>query len=75
MFWAVDYVMNKNKIMGTGVELLEYVGNTEYQANSIVIDDETKTARLIEDTDTRYTGLCIVADGKIYQFMDKVTIG
>ena len=42
---------------------------------SIIIDDETKTARLIEDTDTRYAGLCVVADGKIYQFMDKVTIG
>lgn len=42
---------------------------------SIIIDDKTKTARLIEDTDTRYTGLCVVADGKIYQFMDKVVIG
>lgn len=41
---------------------------------SIAIDDETKTARLTEDTRNRYTGLCVVADGKIYQFMDKIAL-
>lgn len=41
---------------------------------SIAIDDENKTARLTEDTRNRYTGLCVVADGKIYQFMDKIAL-
>lgn len=40
----------------------------------ICIDGQYKTARLIEDTRNRYTGLCVVADGKIYQFMDKTTV-
>lgn len=38
------------------------------------INDSIKTARLTEDTKTKYTGLCVVADGKIYQFMDKIAL-
>ena len=38
------------------------------------INDSIKTARLTEDTRNRYTGLCVVADGKIYQFMDKIAL-
>lgn len=79
MFWSVDYVMNKGKILGTGVELLEYVGETEYQANSIVIDDDIS---IIGSFDLNHrntynnTGLMVVVDSKEfnkilddYQFM------
>lgn len=40
----------------------------------ICINDSTKTARLIEDIKTKYTGLCVVVDDKIYQFMDKIAV-
>ena len=40
----------------------------------ICINDSTKTARLIEDIKTKYTGLCVVVDYKRYQFMDKIAV-
>lgn len=38
-FGAVDYVLNKEKILNTGVQILEYNGGISYHAKSLLIDD------------------------------------
>lgn len=38
-FGAVDYILNKSKILGTGLNVLEYNGGISYHAKSITIDD------------------------------------
>lgn len=40
MFGAVDYIMNKQQILDTGLNVLEYNGGTSYHAKSITIDDD-----------------------------------
>lgn len=39
-FGAVDYVLNKEKILATGLDVLEYEGGISYHGKSIVIDDD-----------------------------------
>lgn len=38
-FGAADYLKNKEKILGTGVDVLEYEGGRSYHGKSILIDD------------------------------------
>lgn len=38
-FGAVDYVLNKEKILDTGLKILEYSGNYSYHGKSILIGD------------------------------------
>ena len=39
-FGAVDYVMNKDKILKTGLNVLEYAGGTSYHGKCISIDND-----------------------------------
>lgn len=39
-FGAVDYVLNKEKILDTGLRVLEYEGGVSYHGKSLVIDEE-----------------------------------
>lgn len=39
-FGAVDFVLNKKKILDTGLNILEYNGGISYHGKSIVIDDD-----------------------------------
>ena len=39
-FGAADYVLHKEKILDTGVNVLEYDGGISYHAKSMVIDDD-----------------------------------
>lgn len=39
-FGAVDYALNKEKILNTGLNVLEYEGGISYHGKSIVIDDD-----------------------------------
>lgn len=39
VFGAVDYVLNKDKILDTGVSVLEYNGGISYHGKSLIIDD------------------------------------
>lgn len=39
-FGAVDYVLNKQKILDTGLNVLEYEGGVSYHGKSVVIDGE-----------------------------------
>lgn len=38
-FGAVDFVLNKQRIMETGLEILEYNGGVSYHGKSLLIDD------------------------------------
>lgn len=38
-FGAVDYILNKSKILNTGIKILEYTGGISYHGKSITIDD------------------------------------
>ena len=38
-FGAIDYVLNKEKILNTGVQVLEYNGGISYHAKSLLIDN------------------------------------
>lgn len=38
-FGAVDYALNKDKILDTGLQMLEYEGDRSYHAKSVIIDD------------------------------------
>lgn len=40
LFGAVDYVLHKEDILGTGLEVLEYNGGISYHAKSMTIDDD-----------------------------------
>lgn len=40
MFGAVDYILHKQEILDTGLEVLEYQGGTSYHAKSMTIDDD-----------------------------------
>ena len=39
-FGAVDYVMNKDKILETGLNVLEYAGGTSYHGKCISVDND-----------------------------------
>lgn len=39
-FGAVDFVLNKEKILDTGLEVLEYNGGISYHGKSLVMDDD-----------------------------------
>lgn len=39
-FGAVDYVMNKEKILDTGVQIHEYDGGVSYHGKSMTVDDD-----------------------------------
>ncbi len=39
-FGTTDYVRNKEKILDTGLQVLEYAGDRSYHAKSILIDDD-----------------------------------
>ena len=43
-FGAADYVLHKEKILDTGVNVLEYDGGISYHAKSMVIDDDLAIA-------------------------------
>ena len=38
-FGAVDYALNKDKILNTGLHMLEYEGDRSYHGKSMIIDD------------------------------------
>lgn len=40
VFGAVDYALNKDKILKTGINVLEYNGGISYHGKSITIDDD-----------------------------------
>ncbi len=39
-FGATDYVLHKEKILATGMQILEYNGGVSYHAKSLIIDDD-----------------------------------
>lgn len=39
-FGAADYVLHKEKILETGIKVLEYDGGISYHAKSVVVDDD-----------------------------------
>lgn len=39
-FGAVDYVLHKERVLDTGLEILEYDGGISYHGKSLVIDDD-----------------------------------
>lgn len=38
-FGSADYYVNKNKILGTGIDVWEYEGGYSYHGKSVLIDD------------------------------------
>ena len=40
LFGAIDYILNKQKILDAGLYVLEYDGGASYHAKSVTIDDE-----------------------------------
>ena len=39
LFAAGDYLMNKDKLLQTGMDILEYEGGTSYHGKSMIVDD------------------------------------
>lgn len=65
-FGAVDYILNKDKILDTGMNVLEYNGGISYHAKSITIDDNISIIGSFNmDMKSTYqdTELMLVIDG------------
>ena len=40
LFAAGDYLLNKDKLLQTGMDILEYEGGTSYHGKSVILDDD-----------------------------------